>query len=380
MVRLQSKGFGSGRLLLRVLPVLVWSAAVAFVVVLLQRRAERFEVVGFAHGRVHTAAANCQGRLKDINVELFEAVLQGQALAVVDTVLDNENLNAQLNTALAEVGRIKAELAAAEEQLQAGAANAENDWTAAQRRFLVDAENARIRILEIKVQLETDRITLHNLEMEKQISQSLLDEQAIAPYEVQKAQLQYDALAKQVEENEHLLQQATKVFLNAQQRSEQYSQLHPVHPSIEVALKPIHEAVTVQEQLIEELRARAQPVVLNAPFAGVVSHIDRRPGDAVLAGDPILTVVEAEPREVIAYVRQNLLGGVQEMMDVELVTTSEPVRVAASQVTGIGPAVELMPERLWVNPNIPEWGRPILIKIPPGLELVPGELVGVRGL
>jgi len=40
----------------------------------------------------------------------------------------------------------------------------------------------------------------------------------------------------------------------------------------------------------------------------------------------------------------------------------------------------LMPERLWVNPNIPEWGRPILIKIPPGLELVPGELVGVRGL
>jgi multidrug resistance efflux pump len=365
---------------MHILPVLVWLAAVALVVLLLQHRAQRFEIVGFAQGRVYTAAANCQGRLKDINVELFETVGQGQALAVVDTVLDNENLNAQLNTALVEVHRIKAELAATEEQLQVEAANTDNDWVAAQRRFSVDLENARIRILEIKTQLETDRIALRDLEVEKQISQSLLDQQAVAPYELQKVQLQYDALAKQVEENEHLLQQATEVFLNAQQRSEQYAQLHPRHPSLQLALKPIQEAIAVQEQRVEELRARAQPVILEAPFAGLVSRIDHRPGDAVLAGEPILTVTEAEPREVIAYVSQNLLGRVREMMDVELVTTSEPVKVAPSQVTGVGPGVELMPERLWANPNIPEWGRPILIKIPPGLELVPGELVGVRGL
>jgi hypothetical protein len=39
-----------------------------------------------------------------------------------------------------------------------------------------------------------------------------------------------------------------------------------------------------------------------------------------------------------------------------------------------------MPERLWRNPNLPQYGLPVLIKIPPGMELVPGELVGVRGL
>jgi len=380
MAQSQSKAFGSGRLLMHILPVFVWLAAVALVVLLLQHRAQRFEIVGFAQGRVYTAAANCQGRLKDINVELFETVGQGQALAVVDTVLDNENLNAQLNTALVEVHRIKAELAATEEQLQVEAANTDNDWVAAQRRFSVDLENARIRILEVKAQLETDRITLRDLEVEKQISQSLLDQQAVAPYELQKVQLQYDALARQVEENEHLLQQVTEVFLNAQRRSEQYAQVHPQHPSLELALKPIQEAIAVQEQMVEELRARAQPVILEAPFAGLVSRIDRRPGDTVLAGEPILAVAEAKPREVIAYVRQDLLGRVREMMDVDLVTTSKPVKAAASQVTGIGPGVELMPERLWVNPNIPEWGRPILIKIPPGLELVPGEVVGVRGL
>jgi hypothetical protein len=38
-----------------------------------------------------------------------------------------------------------------------------------------------------------------------------------------------------------------------------------------------------------------------------------------------------------------------------------------------------MPQRLWRNPNIPQWGRPVLIDIPPGLSLVPGEVVGIRG-
>jgi hypothetical protein len=39
-----------------------------------------------------------------------------------------------------------------------------------------------------------------------------------------------------------------------------------------------------------------------------------------------------------------------------------------------------MPEQLWRNPAIPQWGRPIVIRIPKGLELVAGELVGVRTL
>ena len=67
-------------------------------------------------------------------------------------------------------------------------------------------------------------------------------------------------------------------------------------------------------------------------------------------------------------------------MRVELIKAGKPVRIAASQVVELGPSVELIPERLWVNPNVPEWGRPILIKIPPDLKLIPGELVGIKGL
>jgi len=67
-------------------------------------------------------------------------------------------------------------------------------------------------------------------------------------------------------------------------------------------------------------------------------------------------------------------------MAVELIKDREPAQKAKSRVTHVGPLVELMPQRLWLNPNIPRWGRPIVIEIPDGFELVPGELVGIRGL
>jgi multidrug resistance efflux pump len=383
----------SGRLRLHVLPVLVWLVALACVAILFHQRAQRFEVVGLARARVHQVAANCTGRLKEVPVGLFERVKRGQILAVVDT---NENLQAQLDTALAEVQRLKAELVSTENQLLVEAVNRESDWIAARRRFFVDAEGARLRVLELKTLLETDRITLEDLAVEVKIVSSLLEQGAVAPYELQKAEVQYNALAKQVDENEHLLEQAVQDFLQTQDRRDEFAKRQPQHPSVDSSLEALQKAVKVQERLVEELLARRVPLVLKSPFDGVVIQILvranealllragenalRMPGEVVTAGEPILTVAEAKPSEVVAYAREDQLGRVQERLAVELIKTAEPVQVASSQVVYLGPVMELMPERLWQNPNVPQWGRPILIGVPPGFELVPGELVGIRGL
>jgi multidrug resistance efflux pump len=374
------KSFRFGRLRVHILPVLVWLAGVACVVVLLHRQTERFEVLGLAQGRVHQASANCAGRLKEIQVELFENVREGQALAVIDTVADNENLEAQLSTARAEVQHIKAELAAAAEQYRAEAVNQQTDWIEAQRRFAVDVESARIRILELKTQLEEERMILTDLGMEMKIVGELLEEDAVAAYALQKIELQYNGLAKKIEEGENLLKQATEDFLKAQQRRQEFAGRHPEHPAPDAAMEVIEKAVTVQEKVVEELLAMREPVVLRSPFDGVVSQIWSRAGDAVIAGVPIVIVAEATPREVVAYASDEQLARVRQDMRVELIKAGKPIQIAASQVVELGPSIELIPERLWVNPNVPEWGRPILIKIPPDLKLIPGELVGIKGL
>jgi len=393
---IRPENYRSGRVRLHVLPLLVWLIAVAGIVVLFHRQTQRFEVLGLAQGQVHQVAATCTGRLRSVPVQLFEKVTIGQTLAVVDTVLENETLEAQLATIEAEIAHLMAQLTATQESMLAEAANLETDKVAAQRRYSVDVENARLRILELKAVLVSDQILLGDLNTEFKIAQKLLEQDVIEPYELEKAEVQYNALAEKIEVNEGLLEQALQDFIKAQERRDEFAQRQPQHPPVDSVLEVIHKATKVQEELMNELLARLKPLELKSPINGVVipilgnanevalrrpgENVSRRSGEVITAGDPIFAVAETEPCEVVAYINERQLGRVREGMVVELVKNSEPARIARSQISHVSPVVEQMPERLWLNPTIAQWGRPVLIKIPPGLELVPGEIVGVRRL
>ena len=402
-----SLGSFSFRLRLHLLPVLVWLGALACVVLLFSRRSQRFEVLGMARGQIRQIAASCTGRLTDIRVDLFEKVDAGQTLAVINTVLDNEGiveaeLKSQLDAAAAEIEHLMAQLVPTQEALMAEQADREINRAVEMRRFIVDADQTRLQILTLKAQIASDRILLADLAAEVDITETLLKEDAVAPYEFQKAKVQHDSLAKKIQENEILLSQAEADLAEAKQRLDDFAQRQLVHPSVDSALEVIRKEVRVQEELVhglveqlETLKAQRE-IELKAPFAGVVISIQgqanqatlRRPGEDVIrqagevirAGDSVLAVAELKPSEIVAYVSETQLGLVQEKTPVEIVKSRPPEQKARCEVDYIGPALELMPEQLWINPNVPQWGRPIIIRIPEGLELVAGELVGIRTL
>jgi len=378
---------------LHITPVLVWLVAVACVVGLFQQRWRRFEIVGMAQGQVREVAATVTGRLKTVSVELFETVNRGQVLAT----LADEHLNVQIATISAEIERLQAELNANRNLLTAEAANRQTDWSGTYRRFCFDAEQVKLSTLQLKTQIETDRIMLQDLELDVKISKDLLAKDAVTPYDLQKAQAAHDAIATQIRENENLMAQYEQDFQRAEQRRDEFAQRQPVNPSIDEALNPIRKAIKVQEGLINELSAQRVELVLKAPIDGVVIRIRGRanevvlhrpgegllhkPGETVLAGETILTIAEATPTEIIAYVDEKQAGLLRENMEVQLVKTNAPAQITkAAQITHVGPAIEPVPLRLLRNPLIPQWGRPFLVKIPPGFELTPGELVGIRGL
>lgn len=384
-----------GSLRLHILPVFIWLAAVAGVVALFQHRAQRFEVLGMAQGQVRQIATTCIGRLKSVPVGLFQNVKKGDTVAIIDTVLDNEHLEAELATVSAEVQHLMAQLVPAQETLLAEEADRKSDWIARYRRFSVDVEQARLNILEIKTLIETDRMLLEDWDLEVQVSQELLDKKAVTSYDLQKAKVQYDALAKKIEENEKLLAGAEEDLKQAQLRRDEFARQQPHYPEVDSALEVIRKAIMVQEKLVEQLLARRTPLVLKSPIDGRVIQVHGRPrdvalrrpgevvlrkdGEVVLAGEPILTIAETKPREIIAYAGLRQLGLIRQGMKVQLVKNTEPQQIATSEVTHLGATLERMPEYLWQVPNIPQWGRPILIRIPPGLKLLPGEVVGIRG-
>ncbi len=107
----------------------------------------------------------------------------------------------------------------------------------------------------------------------------------------------------------------------------------------------------------------------------------RREGEVILAGEPVLAIAEASPSEIIAYANQAQIGQIQKGMEVTLIKKPTPPtkgRIDLSRIVHVGATMERKPERLWQNPNIAEWGLPILIAIPRNWELVSGELVGIR--
>ena len=382
----------TGRLHLHILHILVWLGVVACVVMLFRHRSQRFEILGIAQGRIHQVSAPVDGRLKIVSVELFEDVGKGQTLAV----LDDTQLNAQITVIHAEIEHLTSQLLSTQDTMLAEAANLETDAIAAQRRFNVDVENARLRILEQKALIETDKVTLEDLAVEVKIATELLEKDIIAPYELQKAQVFYNVVAKRIEENQHLLAQAEQDLQQARRRRDEFAQRQPVHPSVDSALEIIRKQIAVQEKIIDELSVQREALIITSPVDGKVIQIQvnanqaavRRPGEdvlrksgeVVLAGDPILVVAETEPTEIVAYIGQEQLAKVKETMVVQLIKNTEPAQIASSQVIRLGPTMELMPQQLWLNPNIAQWGRLVLIKIPPGLKLLPGETVGIRGL
>jgi len=240
------------------------------------------------------------------------------------------------------------------------------------------------------------------LGVEVKILEDLLSKEAIAPYEVDKARIQYKTLESKVRENEQLLQQAREDLRKAEERRDRFAQQGLPEPSVDHALEAIRKEITVQEELMKGLLAQLEAlesrrsVALTSPIDGVViavhgrandalqqrpgEQVVRRAGEVVPAGEPILVVAETEPTEIVAYVSESQLPLLKDQMTVKLVKAREPAQIAESQVLRIGPVIELMPQRLWVNPNVPQWGRPVLIGIPPGLSVVSGEIVGISGL
>ncbi len=388
-------------------PVMVWLVAVGGVAGLLRQRVNRFEIVGIARGEVRQLAVSSTGRIKEISVALYEPVMAGQTLAVVDTILDNEQtleaeLRVDLAGAMAEIDHLAAQLIPTQETMQAEQHNLEISRSGDLNRLAMDVDNYRVRVMQLQGSIAADQLTLDDLTSERKILEKLLADDVIAPYELDKIKGQCASLSKKIEEDSQLLAQSKADLAKAGERLEKFAGQTVAEPSVDQALEVIRKEIAVQEELmkglLEQLKAleSRKAVELKSPIEGVVipipvqendalnqrpgEQVMRRVGEVVTAGDPILAVALKEPTEIVAYVSEQQLSMLKEDMSVELVKIRTPAQIAKSQIASISPTMELMPQRLWRNPNVPQWGRPVLINIPPGFSLVPGEVVGIRGL
>ncbi len=378
-----------GSLRLHIIPVIVWMVALGAVIILFQNRTQRFETIGLVEGEERRIAAAVAGRIKAVPVHLFDKVNEGDIVVVIDTVLNPENLRIELEAGkevmLATIRQLQAELIATRDRLMTEEAERQNDLEQSARRYAVDVEDAKLRVVESKARIAPDKIRLKELDLNIKIlnaSSSLIQnqEKITQHYETEKLKTEAEALAKEIEENQLLLAQVEENLQQANERLQIILKKQPINPSIELALQPIREKINVQEQAILELMRDRPALEIKSPFKGVVSRIRRRVGETIMPRDPILNIVESEPRVIVAYVREPGISQVKENMKVNVLKRSYPMQQASSYVAYMGPGLEELPPQLLANTTTPQWGRPVLIPIPAGMDLIPGETVGISGL
>jgi multidrug resistance efflux pump len=375
------------------MPVVIWLAVLACTIAMFKYKTKRFETVGIVFGEERRIAATVAGRIKSVNYNLFDKVNPGDIIAVVDTVLDRKSLELEIeakqNLILAKIKQLQAQLEATRDRMESQKAERKDDLNLTARRYYRDFDTAKLRAAELKVKIEPEKIRLKELELNIKIkelaavSPTLTTQRKIEiSYEREKLKTELEALAKEIEENEKLMLQAMDNQKLAEQRLEEFisDANQVINPSIAIALKPIEEEINVQYKAIEQLMVQSPELEIRSPFKGIVSDIRRSVGEAIVEREPILTIVEYEPAYIVAYVGEDQLGQVTENMKVEIYKKSYPPKIASAHVKQFGPVLELIPDRLWPNTNLPQWGRPVMIAIPEGMrDLLPGELVGIRG-
>ena len=142
--------------------------------------------------------------------------------------------------------------------------------------------------------------------------------------------------------------------------------------------RAISAAAAAQEK---QLQALAEASRLRAPMDGFVSAILKRPGENALAGEPVLMIGALRASRIVAFARQPLHTALKvgDLVDVQL-RRSPRTRVAA-RVLQVGSALEPIEPTLLPLPStsrrVAELGLPLLIEIPAGLTLAPGEAVNL---
>ncbi len=131
------------------------------------------------------------------------------------------------------------------------------------------------------------------------------------------------------------------------------------------------------ESKLRLTEAELSPVTLRAPMDGMVSVINHRSGEAIIAGEAVVTLTALSSNRIIGYLRQPITVEPVVGMPVEVRARSLKRGIARGEILQVGTQLELVDPVLLPPSSFrtPILGLPLLIRLPPELKLVPGEIV-----
>jgi HlyD family secretion protein len=289
----------SGKVRAMLFAAVLLAASLAGWAVVVERRASVdgwLEVAGTVEATEADLGFQAAGRVERVAVREGDRVAAGEELAW----LERAELTARRTAAAAQVAAAEAQLG----ELEAGS-----------RREEVAQARSALRAAERRVA---------DAELDARRARELAGVGALSRELLERAELQVEVWASQ--------------------RDQAADQLR----LLEAGVRP--ERIAAQQALVRQAEAQLEQAeaalalaVVRAPFAGIVTIRHREPGESVLPGAPVVTLLDPEDRWVRVYVRADRVGQLRLGQRVEIRSDAYPERRYAGVVSFLSSRAEFTP-------------------------------------
>jgi HlyD family secretion protein len=209
-------------------------------------------------------------------------------------------------------------------------------------------------IARAKASVAAARAEAERLSKDYDRASTLLEREAIARQEFDRAKAAFDVAGERHKEAKESL-----LLVEEGPRREQ----------IEQARARVREA----REALELARTRLSYATVASPLSGIVLSKNVEPGDYVAAGTPVVTIGDLSDVWMRAYIEETDLGRVKTGQPVDVTTDSYPGKTYAGRISFIAPQAEFTPKSVQTRKERVKLVYRIKVAIAnPSMELKPG--------
>jgi multidrug resistance efflux pump len=351
--------------------LLVWLVALAVIVAMMHEQEIDPTYPGKTTVRRAQVVAPTNARIEQLTVKRFDKVEAGEVVA---------QLSAAIETAQAELVEAEATLTAARAEMVLTLEKEKRDWRGEHRRFRQDLTDRELKLLEVMVALETDKVARERLALQLGQQKKSYESGLVSSVRVDDMTLKHDRIVQRIAMRQELLLELERTIQTNRALLEDVGDEPPAfnQQSLEDRLAPLHAQVEVRRTQLAALQARLGRLTLRAPFSGWITEIRGTVGSHVMAGTSLVLMVSDTPFMIIAYLPEK--GGTEPYVgqEAELIQVNNLNSKSSGRVVKIAPGINPVSERLWRRPGFPEYGHAFLVAPDDPALFVPDERVEVR--
>jgi multidrug resistance efflux pump len=333
---------------IQVVPLVVFVIVVAAVLFIWKNYIQPVSLVGSVESVVANVISVQDGSLVELTVDRLDRVNKDDPIGRLVTT-DPHVHEANLNQIAADLELMQARM---------GLDKIRNMDSYSRLQFDLLREEVALRLAQTR---------LRQTEWEYQRQTKLFQE---APASIV-SEAEVEIARRDRDSNQAEIDNRTKTIAKLEQdlermRSAGADQLPPRDPVIEKAIRAQQEVLALTEK----------PITLRAPIDGMVSVIYKRPGEKIVRGEPIVSITPLASDRIVGYLRQPLTAVPTTNDIVRVRSRSSKRQIATARILKVGTQLELI-NPLLISPDATrqEVGLPILVGLPPGMSLLPGEFV-----